>query len=201
MKDYRQIKAIEAENRKRLLAVNPNLNDNSGIYILIRIDENGIKYAYIGQAKHILQRLCSHLTGYQQHIDLSIRKHGLHSAENPYGWEVDFENIPENEMDSAEKHYIKEYATQGYQLRNVSLGGQGENRASGQIGERKPSKGYRDGIQQGRKNLARELANIADKHLVITLKPEKQNNAVSQRQFAKFMGLLYEVEENESGSD
>lgn len=195
MKNFRQIKAIEAENRKRLLAVNPKLNSDSGIYILTRTDENGIRYAYVGQAKHILQRLCSHLTGYQQHIDLSIRKHGLHSAENPYGWEVDFENLPQSELDAVEKHYIKEYATQGYQLRNVSLGGQGENRASGQLGERKPSKGYRDGIQQGRKNLAKELANIADKHLVIALKPEKQNNAVSQRQFAKFMGLLYEVEE------
>lgn len=201
MKDYRQIKAIEAENRKRLLAVNPNLNDNSGIYILIRIDENGIKYAYIGQAKHILQRLCSHLTGYQQHIDLSIRKHGLYSYKNPFGWCISFSECEEDELDEMEKRIIKEYANMGYQLRNVSLGGQGENRASGQIGERKPSKGYRDGIQQGRKNLAKELANIADKHLVITLKPEKQNNAVSQRQFAKFMGLLYEVEENESGSD
>lgn len=192
MKNYRQIKAIESTNRKRLLSVNPNLNDNSGIYILSRMDENGIKYAYIGQAKHILQRLCSHLTGYQQHIDLSIRKHGLHSSENPYGWDIDFEELPESELDDAEKYYIKDYAYRGYQLRNVSLGGQGENRSSGQIGERKPSKGYRDGIQQGRKNLARELANIADKHLVITLKPEKQNNAVSKRQFAKFQELLYE---------
>lgn len=191
-KNYRQIKAIEATNRKRLLSVNPNLNDNSGIYILSRMDENGIKYAYIGQAKHILQRLCSHLTGYQQHIDLSIRKHGLHSSENPYGWDIDFEELPESELDAAEKYYIKDYAGRGYQLRNVSLGGQGENRSSGQIGERKPSKGYRDGIQQGRKNLAREMANIADKHLVIALKPEKQNNAVSQRQFAKFKELLYE---------
>lgn len=198
MKNYRQIKAIESANRKRLLTVNPNLNDKPGIYLLSRMDENGIKYAYIGQAKHILQRLCSHLTGYQQHIDLSIRKHGLHSSENPYGWDIDFEELPESELDNAEKHYIKEYATQGYQLRNVSLGGQGENRSSGQIGERKPSKGYRDGIQQGRKNLARELANIADKHLVITLKPEKQNNAVSQRQFAKFRELLYE---GENGND
>lgn len=200
MKNFRQIKAIEAENRKRLLAVNPQLNNESGIYILMRFDENGIKYAYIGQAKHILQRLCSHLTGYQQHIDLSIRKHGLHSVENPYGWDIDFENLPESELDVAEKHYIKEYATQGYQLRNVSLGGQGENRASGQIGERKPSKGYRDGIQQGRKNLARELANIADKHLVIALKPEKQNNAVSQRQFAKFKDLLYEGKMDETNT-
>lgn len=198
MKNYRQIKAIEAANRKRLLNVNPQLNDNSGIYVFVRFDENGIKYAYIGQAKHILQRLCSHLTGYQQHIDLSIRKHGLHSSENPYGWDIDFEELPESELDNAEKHYIKEYATQGYQLRNVSLGGQGENRSSGQIGERKPSKGYRDGIQQGRKKLARELANIADKHLVIALKPEKQNNAVSQRQFEKFQELLYK---GENGND
>lgn len=192
--NYRQIKAIESANRKRLLNVNPQLNDNSGIYVFVRFDENGIKYAYIGQAKHILQRLCNHLTGYQQHIDLSIRKHGLHSSENPYGWDIDFEELPESELDNAEKHYIKEYATQGYQLRNVSLGGQGENRSSGQIGERKPSKGYRDGIQQGRKNLARELANIADKHLVIALKPEKQNNAVSQRRFEKFQELLHDGE-------
>ncbi len=192
MKNYRQIKAIEAANRKQLLAVNPELNDNSGIYVLARVDENGIKYAYVGQAKHILQRLCSHLTGYQQHIDLSIRKHGLYSFKNPFGWYVSIRECEEDELDEKEKRIIKEYARMGYQLRNVSLGGQGENRSSGQIGDRKPSKGYRDGIQQGRKNLARELANIADKHLVIALKPEKQNNAVSQRQFAKFQELLYE---------
>lgn len=185
-------KAIERKNRERLIQINPKLNDYSGIYFLTRVDENGFKFAYIGQAKHVLQRLCNHLVGYQQHIDLSLKKHGLYSAENPYGWDVEFENCTLSELDEKEKTYIKMYADAGYQLRNVSIGGQGENRDNGQIGERKPSKGYRDGIQQGRKNLARELANIADKHLVITLKPEKQNNAVSQRQFAKFKELLYE---------
>ena len=49
----------------------------------INMDEEGIKYAYIGQAKHILTRLAQHLTGYQ-HIDLSIRKHGLYSNRNFY---------------------------------------------------------------------------------------------------------------------
>ena len=49
MKNYKQVKAIEASNKKRLLSVNPNLNENSGIYFLTRVDENGIKYAYIGQ--------------------------------------------------------------------------------------------------------------------------------------------------------
>ena len=87
MKNYKQVKAIEASNKKRLLSVNPNLNEKSGIYFLTRVDENGIKYAYIGQAKHILTRLAQHLVGYQ-HIDLSLKKHGLYSSENKNGWKV-----------------------------------------------------------------------------------------------------------------
>lgn len=60
-------------NKKRLLKVNPDLDNKSGIYFLTRVDENGIPFFYIGQAVHIIQRMCSHLTGYQ-HIDLSIKK-------------------------------------------------------------------------------------------------------------------------------
>ena len=46
------------------------------------------------------------------------------------------------------------------------------------------------GVQQGRKNLARELSSIAEKHLIIRLKPEKEYNKVSQKQYEKFMDLL-----------
>jgi hypothetical protein len=42
-------KAIEQENKKRLLKLNPKLNDRSGIYFLLREDENGFKYAYVGR--------------------------------------------------------------------------------------------------------------------------------------------------------
>ena len=181
-------KAIEQENKKRLLKLNPKLNDKSGIYFLLREDENGFKYAYVGQAVHTLSRLASHLVGYQQHIDLSLRKHKLYDKEkNPYGWRVEFLNFPESQLDEKEKYYIKLYADKGYQLRNVSLGGQGENRASGSIGE---SKGYMQGIQQGKKVLSRELSSIAEKHLIICLKPEKEHNKVSQKQYEKFMDLL-----------
>nr|DAZ69730.1 MAG TPA: GIY-YIG nuclease superfamily protein [Caudoviricetes sp.] len=183
-------KAIEQENKKRLLKLNPKLNDKSGIYFLLREDENGFKFAYVGQAVHILQRLASHLVGYEQHIDLSIRKHKLYSEDNPYGWRVEFLNFPESQLDEKEKYYIKLYADKGYQLRNVSLGGQGENRASGSIGERKAPKGYMQGIQQGKKVLARELSSIAEKHLIIRLKPEKEHNKVSQKQYEKFMDLI-----------
>lgn len=186
-------KAIEQENKKRLLKLNPKLNDRSGIYFLLREDENGFKYAYIGQAVHTLSRLASHLVGYEQHIDLSLRKYKLYDKEkNPYGWRVEFLNFPESQLDEKEKYYIKLYADKGYQLRNVSLGGQGENRASGSIGERKAPKGYMQGIQQGKKVLARELSSIAEKHLIIRLKPEKEHNKVSQKQFEKFNQLLDE---------
>lgn len=183
-------KAIEQENKKRLLKLNPKLNDKSGIYFLLREDENGFKFAYVGQAVHILQRLASHLVGYEQHIDLSIRKHKLYSEDNPYGWRVEFLNFPESQLDEKEKYYIKLYADKGYQLRNVSIGGQGGNRDSGSIGERKAPKGYLQGIQQGRKNLARELSNIAEKHLKIEIRADKANNKVSQKQYEKFMDLL-----------
>ena len=195
-------KAIEQENKKRLLKLNPKLNDKSGIYFLLREDENGFKYAYIGQAVHTLSRLAGHLVGYEQHIDLSLRKHKLYDEEkNPYGWRVEFLNFPESQLDEKEKYYIKLYADKGYQLRNVSLGGQGGNRASGSIGERKPPKGYFQGVLQGKRVLARQLSSIAEKHLIIRLKPEKEHNKVSQKQYEKFMDLLQEEKYNDKNSN
>ena len=196
MRRYQNIamaKAIENENKKKLLKLNPELNDESGIYFFLREDENGFRFAYIGQAVRILTRLASHMTGYEQHIDLSLRKHKLYDEQkNPNGWRVEFLNFPISELDEKEKYYIKLYADKGYQLRNVSLGGQGENRASGSIGERKAPKGYMQGIQQGKKVLARELSNIAEKHLKIEIREDKKNNKVSQKQFEKFKELMNE---------
>ena len=194
----RQIKAIENQNKKRLLKVNPKLNERSGIYFLLRENENGFRFGYIGQAKNITQRLCGHLSGYKQHIDRSLKAHGLYSEDNPYGWRVEFLNFPESQLDEKEKYYIKLYADKGYQLRNVSIGGQGSERDSGQIGERKPPKGYRDGIKQGKINLARELSSIAEKHLKIEIREDKKNNKVSQKQFEKFKELMNEDSYKES---
>lgn len=190
----RQAKAIEQNNKKRLLEVNPKLDEESGIYFLTRIDENGFKYAYIGQAVHILTRLAQHLVGYQ-HIDLSLKKHKLYSKSNPCGWKIGFLHFPKSELDKQEQHYIKAYADKGYQLRNKTSGSQGEGKA--QIDDYKPSKGYRDGIQQGRKNLAKELSHIAEKHLKIEIREYKRCNKVSQKQYEKFMDLLKVGESDE----
>ncbi len=102
--NYRQVFAVKAKNKKRLLEVNPNLNENPGIYFLTRTDENGFKYAYVGQARHLCDRLCSHMSGYSQHIDLSLKKHGLYDPENnPYGWKIGFINYPENKLNELEQ--------------------------------------------------------------------------------------------------
>lgn len=185
--NLRRAKAIEQKNKKRLLEINPDLDEESGIYFLTRTDEDNIRFAYIGQAKHILTRLAQHLVGYQ-HIDLSIRKHGLHSDDNLHGWKIGYLHFPIDELDEKEQHYIKVYAQSGYQLRNKTSGSQGEGKR--QIDEYRPQKGYREGIKQGKINLARELSNIIDKHLTVSIKESKKNNKVSIKAFEKFNALL-----------
>ena len=189
-KKLRQAKAIEATNRKRLLKINPKLDDGSGIYFLTRTDENEIPYFYIGQAVHIIQRMCSHLTGYQ-HIDLSIKKRGFYSEENPFGWKINFIHYPVDQLDKMEQYWILEYTKKGYQCRyDKTSGSQGEGKEK--INEFRPAKGYRDGIQQGKITLARELKHIIDTHLNVSIRPEKANNKVSIKALEKFNDLLNE---------
>lgn len=192
--NIKRAKAIENENKKRLLKVNPKLDERSGIYFLTREDEDGIKFFYIGQSVNIIQRMCSHMVGYS-HIDLSLKKRGFYSDSNPYGWKLNFIHYPKSELDKWEQYWILEYTKKGYQCRyNKTAGGQGDGKEK--INEFKPAKTYRDGLSQGRKNLAKELNHIIDKHLVIGLKPEKMNNKVSQKALEKFNDLLT-IEEQE----
>ena len=53
--------AIQENNKKRLIKAYGDIPNTSGIYFLFR-EEDGIKYAYVGQAKHILSRLAQHLS-------------------------------------------------------------------------------------------------------------------------------------------
>lgn len=176
MSNYRNIakaKAIEKSNKQILLKVNPKLDDESGIYFLTRTDEDNISYFYIGQAVHILTRLAQHLVGYQ-HIDLSIKKRGLYSADNPYGWKVNFMHYPKDNLDKWEQYWILEYTKQGYQCRyNKTGGGQGEGKEK--INEFRPAKGYRDGIKQGYKNASKEISHLFDLHLDYKTKSDNPN--------------------------
>ena len=189
-KSMAQIKYIERQNKKKFLELNPKLNDSSGIYFLTRTDEDGISFFYIGQAKHILSRLAGHMRGYQ-HIDLSIKKRGLWAIDNPMGWKVNAINYPIGMLDEMERYWILEYTKKGYQARyNKTAGGQGAGKEK--INEYKPAKGYRDGIQQGKKSLARDLNHIIDKHLEVKIRKGKENNKISITAFDKFKELLDE---------
>lgn len=183
-----EIKRMEQEIKQRLLLVNPKLNEKSGIYFLTREDEQGIKYAYIGQAKHILSRLAQHMTGYQ-HIDLSLKKHGLISNNNMCGWNVNFLNFPEELLDEKEQYYIKKYALGGYQLRNKTAGGQGSGKK--QIDDYRPGKTYRQGVEQGMKNASRDVAKLFEKHLNVSAKsnPPTVNQMKAMDKFEKFLEL------------
>ena len=169
--NYRQIKAIEQKNKQKILALCPNADEESGIYFFTRI-ENGFKYAYIGQAKHLLTRLAQHLAGYQ-HIDLSIKKHGLWSEENPCGWKVTTLRCFENELDALEQKYIKEFADMGFQLRNKTTGSQGEGKQG--LDNQKAPKGYYDGKKQGYLDARKFVANLFSKHLQYSVKSDKPN--------------------------
>lgn len=188
--DYKQIYAKKKANEARIKKVCPTVSERSGIYVLTRTDEDGFKYAYVGQAKNLLSRLADHLSGYQ-HIDLSIKKHGLYGKDNPMGWIIKFVEFPIEELDEWERYFEKFYASEGYQLRNKTSGGQDSGKRG--IAENKPARGYYDGIAQGRKNLAKELRHLFDLHLTVDL---KKDTKLAQRALCKFWDLIgEEIEE------
>lgn len=192
--NYRQIKAIELKNRQRILAVNPKVPDASGIYILYR-EENGFKFAYVGQAKHILSRLAQHLSGYQ-HIDLSLKKHGLYNESNPCGYRVFCFEYPVEQLDAEEQRYIQICAEKGYQLRNKTTGSQGKGKRG--LDNQKAPKGYYDGKKQGYLDAQKYVANLFDKHLQYSQKSDKPNKN-QEKAMAKFKEFL-NWSENGGGS-
>ena len=186
--NYRQIYARKAECEKRIKAVCPQATHESGIYCFTRVDEDGFKFAYIGQAsKSLLTRLGEHLVGYQ-HIDLSIKKHGLYSTDNPYGYKVDILcKCTADECNEKEQHYIKKAADAGYQLRNHNSGSQGKGRKT--FDNAKPSKTYREGLAQGYTNARREVAHWFSLHLNVSMKKPTKNAEKALAKFQNFINL------------
>ena len=183
--NYKQIYAIKKANEERILKVCPNCPNTSGIYFLLR-EEDGFKYAYIGQAVRLRERLGSHLSGYQ-HIDLSIKKHGLWSEENPTGYKVHFLEYPQNLLDEMEQKYIKQYANAGYQMRNATSGSQGVGKNG--LDNARPSRTYYDGLKQGYTNAQKEVAHLFNLHLDYKTKSDKPNKN-QQKALQKFKDFL-----------
>jgi hypothetical protein len=187
--NYRQIMKIKAEYEKKIREACPCVTDNAGIYVFWRIDENGFKFGYVGQALHLCKRLVDHMMCYQ-HIDNSIRKHKLYDEEkNPHGYHIEIiEECSPEDLDERERYWIKYYADQGYQLRNKTSGGQDGEKSA--LGEGKSNKGYRDGLVQGRKNTQKEIKELFDKYLTYDIKGKP--GKIKQRKYDEFTAFLNE---------
>lgn len=185
--NYKQIYAIKAERESRIKKICPNIPYSSGIYVFYRTDEAKIRRAYCGQAINLCERCASHLGEYD-HIALSLKKHGFYSGENPYGWKLAFKTCPKSELDEREVATIKSFADDGFQMYNVTAGSQSIGKLV--TGQYKQPKTYSQGVQQGRKNLAKELSHIAEKHLTIEIREDKRGNKISERQYEKFIELM-----------
>lgn len=184
--ELKRIKAIERVNKERILKVCPDVPDRSGIYILTR-EADGFGFAYVGQAKKLLTRLAAHLRGYQ-HIDLSIKKHGLYSEDNPTGWKVQYVEYSEPYLDEMEQRYIKSYANRGYQLRNKTSGSQGKGKKD--IAD-EPTKGYLEGLHNGYRKAQKEIAHLFKLHLKCEAKkePPTKNQEKALEKFNNFIAI------------
>lgn len=187
--NYRQIYMMKSQREKKIKEICPGIPYSSGIYAFYRTDEAGIRRSYVGQAVSLCERCASHLGEYD-HIALSLKKHKFYSESNPTGWKLTYMTCKKSELDQKEIETIKSFADKGFQMYNITAGGQSTGKQV--TGQYKPPKTYMQGIQQGKKTLARELSHIIDTHLQVSLKPEKQGNKVSIRAFEKFQNLIDE---------
>jgi hypothetical protein len=192
--NYRKIMAMRRADENKILKLCPEARQESGIYLFYRVDENNFRFCYVGQAAkdNLLSRCASHLQGYKQHIDLSIRKYGLYDEDkNPYGYKLMVLcYCSADECDEKEQFFIRKYADDGWQLKNVEIGGKS---GKTDINERKPSKGYREGVAQGRKQTQKEIAKLFEKNLTYEINGKPNKN--KEKAYQKFTDFLNENKE------
>ena len=195
--NYRQIIKIKAEYEKKIRQLCPDVTDNAGIYVFWRIDENGFKFGYVGQALHLCKRLVDHMMCYQ-HIDNSIRKHKLYDEEkNSHGYHIEIiEECAPEDLDERERYWIKYYADQGYQMRNKTSGGQDGEKSA--LGGGKSPKGYRDGLTRGYENARKDVSKLFTNYLTYAIngKPGKRKTDAYDK-FTEFLNVNGPEEEDE----
>lgn len=183
--DYSEVFRKRAKAQREIQELCPTINNNSGIYALVR-EENGMKFGYVGQAKHLLNRLTDHNLGFNDWIDRSIKSHKWYSPDNPTGYKIRFINLSEDKLNEAEVEYIRKFANAGYQLRNKTGGSQSIGKFG--INDNAQAKGYREGLAQGELRLKKKLNEILDKYLVVST---KSDGKLAQNALQKFWALLY----------
>lgn len=192
--NWKKLYAMKEKAKKQLLMVNPMITNGSGIYMLTRTDENQISFCYVGQARHLMDRLVSHMLGYSQRIDISLKKRGLFDLHtNLHGWKVSFKRCKIRELNDKEHSAITYYLAQGFQLYNKTLGSQGKGKIS--INDGQSTKGYRDGVEYGYKKAIKEISEYFIKYLDFQPKLSCCNKdgsitKIAERKYEELMEML-----------
>ena len=187
--NYKQLFAIQSKLEKQLKLACPEIDSKSGIYFLTRKDDDG-SFFYIGKGVNLIRRMCSHLQGYQQRIDVSLKKRGFYSEENTLGWKLNVMHFKPEELDEKERYFIDLYLKNNWTSYNVESGG---TIGKTIIGERKPAKTYTDGIKQGQNKTREEIKIYFDKYLDFYIKPP--TNKIKERKAEEFKKFLEECSE------
>ena len=187
--NYKQLFAIQSKLEKQLKLACPEIDNKSGIYFLTRKDDDG-SFFYIGKGVNLIRRMCSHLQGYQQRIDISLKKRGFYSEGNTLGWKLNVMHFKPEELDEKERYFIDLYLKNNWTSYNVESGG---TIGKTIIGERKPAKTYTDGIKQGRNKAREEIKIYFDKYLDFAVKPPA--NKIKERKAEEFKKFLEEYSE------
>ena len=186
--NWKQIYAIKSELAKKIKVIAPNMENKSGIYVWYRK-----KYCfYAGQSVKLVDRSIQHLQQYD-HLGMSIRKYGLYSKENPYGWNLTYFYCDEWELDDKERETIAKWNEHNISY-NITSGGQNEGKID--INQRASTKNYTDGLRQGKINAYREIAKIFQKWLEPKIKGEP--NKVKIRKLNEFNKLIKQYERGEN---
>lgn len=197
-KSIKQRKYLDAQKRLNqmcefLYAYDNKLNENPGIYMFIRENpptKNGEvrKYIYVGQAKKVIDRIAQHFLSFEQRIDISLKTRGLFYLSKPYAWKIKVYYCNEDELNQKEREFITLAQEKGYELYNITSGGQDEGKED--INERAAGKGYRDGLKQGKIKAIREIKEFFDKYLTYDIKRDadalKKNGEVKEIYYKKY---------------
>ena len=100
----------------------------------------------------------SYVLGVYSSKEKSMKAHGLYSEENKNGYKIDFFHCPVSQLDEKEREYIQKAIDAGWIVKKSRLAV--DRMKVRKIADYRPAKGYRDGIQQGKKTLARDLSHI-----------------------------------------
>lgn len=183
--------AIYNQYKKEVKEHCPEINNDSGIYCFFRKTEEGNTAVYVGQAKDLWQRAISHMMGRKQHIDKSLYKRKWYSNQNPYGWKLAvIGKYSLDLLDRAEQNHIKDLQRRGYELYNVTGGGQFDK--SEDINERHEVKlkSYKNGKSIAEKKIKAQVRNYFDKYLDFVIKGK--TNKTKERKFEEFKRWVYE---------